>query len=145
MFNRKDEELTPRDLKLMQIERLGFHLAYWSLLLSMYIQIALGSGGWEMIIGEGVIFLLLTAYLCIRCVLGGIWNRHFQPGLKTNLVVSAAAGLLLGGFWFAISFRNDGNLQSAIGAGVFMALMLAIAVFVVLTILAGLMKKNENN
>ena len=145
MFNRKNEEPTPKQHKLLEIEHTGFWLAFWGLFLSIYGQIALGSGGLEMIAGEGVLLVVLAVYLCVRCVKNGIWSRRFAPGFKTNLLLSAAVGLVLGGFWLAVSYRNEGNFQNALGAGVFMALMLAVAIFVVLTIAAGLAKKNQDD
>ena len=80
---------------LLKIEHNGCWLAFWGLLAVMAIQMMLGVPGVQML-GEWIVFMALSLYLCIAGLRKGIWDRHLQANGKTNLVSSILAGVAVG-------------------------------------------------
>ena len=131
-----------QELALLKIARNGCWFAFWGLLAAMGIQMLLGVPG-KAILGEWIIFIALGVYLVAACLRHGIWDRHLKANPKTNLAVSAVAGVAMSIF-FGILFREnvwellDYLLISAIpGVAVF------ILCFGLLTVCSALYKKRR--
>lgn len=82
---------------LLRIEHSGCWIAFWGLFAAIVIQFAIG---WSLreAAGEVILFFFLCGYLCINSLRHGIWDRHLNPSLKVNLLISLAAGAFLGVF-----------------------------------------------
>ena len=109
-----------QEQKLLSIEHNGFWLAFWGLLAALAVQMIIGG---ENVVynlaGEWIVFMCLCVYMVGACIKNGIWDRKLKPNLKTNIIVSVIAGVVSGVLSFAISYRNYGDLVSAIWTGAF--------------------------
>ena len=90
---------------MLKIEHNGCWFAFWGLLAAMGIQMLLKVPGKAML-GEWIVFMALCVYLVAACLRHGIWDRHLKASPKTNLAVSAVAGVAMGIF-FAVLFRGN--------------------------------------
>ena len=80
---------------LLKIEHNGCWLAFWGLLVAMAVQMMMRVPGSQML-GEWIVFMVLSLYLCIACLRKGIWDRHLTANWKTNLIVSLLADVATG-------------------------------------------------
>ena len=80
---------------LLKIEHNGCWLAYWGLLAVIAVQMVMRVPGRQML-GEWIVFMVLSLYLCIACLRKGIWDRHLTANWKTNLIVSLLAAVATG-------------------------------------------------
>lgn len=124
-----------QEQKLLKIEHTCCWIAFGGLLAAMYIQIAIGNGGISYIGGECIVLLIMSVYLVTDCIRNGIWDRRLKPNAKTNLTLSLTAGLLLGGIWSIISYRNYHKL---IGSIAIFAIIFISVTFLVLAVLSAL-------
>lgn len=85
-----------QEQKLLKIEHTGFWLAFWSLLATILVQLALYPGDQRAVAGEFVVFFLMGIYLTLGCIKNGIWDRKLKPNWQTNLKLSLLAGCLFG-------------------------------------------------
>ena len=110
---------------LLKIERNGCWLAFWGLLAVLIVeQIRYGFEGFEYKAGEWAVFMTLALYIAIRCSINGIWDRHLKPNIKTNLLASLLAGVLLAivnffAIWGKYPDKPIGAAAGAIMSGMF--------------------------
>lgn len=84
-----------QEQELLKIEHNGCWLAFWGLLAVMAVQMMMRVPDSQML-GEWIVFMVLSLYLSIACLRKGIWDRRLQASAKTNLLVSALAGIAVG-------------------------------------------------
>lgn len=84
------DEMQEREL--LKIEHNGCWMAYWGLLAAMVIQMVMRVPGAQML-GEWIIFVIMSLYICIACMRKGIWDRRLKANWKTNLVISLLAAV----------------------------------------------------
>jgi len=86
-----------QEQQLLKIEHNGCWLAFWLLLAAMIIQTAaFGYSDFKTIGGEWIVFMVLALYLAFACVRKGIWDRRIPMTTKSNVIVSCAAGMIMG-------------------------------------------------
>lgn len=129
-----------QELKLLQIEHNGCWLAFWGLLLVILIQILSGNDGIRNIGGEGIVFMCLAFYILISCIRNGIWDRRLKANFKTNIIVSTIAALVMGIFWFILSYKNYHKLEGSIAVGVFMFVVVEVLCLIALVIFSKMYK-----
>ena len=96
-----------QEQELLKIEHNGCWLAFWGLLIAMIVEsFAYGNMDFRTLAGEWIIFMVLSVYLAFACVRRGIWDRRLGMNTKTNLLISAAAGIVMGIFNAVMIFRN---------------------------------------
>ena len=83
-----------QEQELLKIEHYGCWMAYWGLLAAMVIQMVMRVPGAQML-GEWIIFVIMSLYICIACMLKGIWDRRLKANWKTNLVISLLAAVVV--------------------------------------------------
>ena len=66
-----------QEQELLKIEHYGCWMAYWGLLAAMVIQMVMRVPGAQML-GEWIIFVIMSLYICIACMRKGIWHRTNQ-------------------------------------------------------------------
>ena len=81
-----------QEQELLKIEHYGCWMAYWGLLAAMVIQMVMRVPGAQML-GEWIIFVIMSLYICIACMRKGIWDRRLKANWKTNLVISLIAAV----------------------------------------------------
>ena len=84
-----------QEQELLKIEHNGCWLAFWGLLAVMGVQMVMRVPGRQML-GEWIVFMVLSLYIAIACLRKGIWDRRLNPNQKTNLIVSLLAAVATG-------------------------------------------------
>lgn len=125
-----------QEQELLKIEHNGCWLAFWGLLIAMIVEsFAYGNMDFRTLAGEWIIFMVLSLYLAFACVRRGIWDRRLGMNTKTNLLISAAAGLVMGIFNAVIIFKNYHKPLGSFLAAVIVALITFGLCFVILSIM----------
>lgn len=99
MKNKKSNLDERQEQELLKIEHNGCWLAFWGLLIAMAVQMVIYGydvNGMKAMIGEWVVFMILTLYIAIGCLKHNIWDRRFAADTKTNVITSILAGLGMG-------------------------------------------------
>ena len=132
-----------QEQKLLKIEHRGFWIAFWGIVAAVYVQIAIGHNDFTYIGGEATVLLLSSLYVLVDCIRNGIWDRKLKPTLKTNLCVSLVSGLLLGGFWFAVSYHNYHALAGSLAMFAVMFLSVSVLVLAFLSVTSAIYKRKK--
>ena len=143
-MKRKNNLDEMQEQELLKIEHNGCWLAFWGLLAAMIVQsFAFGIMDFRALAGEWIVFMALALYLAAACVRKGIWDRKLAMNTKTNLAVSAIAGLGLGIFNAIIIYKNYHKPVGTIAAAVIIAVICFILCFVILTIMMNQTQKRK--
>ncbi len=130
---------------LLQVEHRGCWLAFWGLLIALMVQFVMGRD-FTYMAGEWIVFMVLAVYLVGACAKRGIWDRHFKPDGKTNLIFSAVSAIVFGGVMFAKCYRNFPDKPiGSIASGVFTTGFVFVIVFATLSVMAGIVTKRQKN
>ena len=125
-----------QEQELLKIEHNGCWLAFWGLLIAMIVEsFAYGNMDFRTLAGEWIIFMVLSVYLAFACVRRGIWDRRLGMNTKTNLLISAAAGIVMGIFNAVMIFKNYHKPLGTFLAAVIVALITFVLCFVILSIM----------
>ena len=135
------DELQER--KLLEIESRGFWLAFWGLLIGLVIQSLVMKNG-SMIIGEWIVFMILSLYLALSCVRAGIWARCMDMSSKTRLSISLIAALCTAIFMFSFTFLRYHTPISSLYAGAFAGFPTFVICFIAVTVAARVTKKRQD-
>lgn len=147
MFQNKKNQLDEmQEQKLLHIEKNTCWFAFWTLGLSMIVQmIVFKAEAMSHIAGEWIVFMCMCIYLTSACMKAGIWDRRLKADAKTNAIVSVIAGLATAvinsiTFWVNLSESEDRVVVMLIVAGVSFV-MVAGACFVALSLAVRSYKK----
>ena len=95
-------------------------------------------------IGEWVVFMILTLYISIGCLKHNIWDRRLKADSKTNIIASLLAGLGVGVLNVIIKVREyPDKIVGSIAAGVFMGIFTFILCLILMEITAGKYRKDK--
>ena len=146
MFKNMNSNLDERqEQALLKIEHNCCWLAFWGLLIALFVQRAAFGADLDRTIGELVVFMILSIYLGVSCMREGIWDRRLRPDAKTNTAISCIAGLVVGiGMFLQVHGNFPDKIGGSIAAGVFAALMTGTLCFVVLCVSAAAYRKRVN-
>lgn len=133
-----------QEMKLLKIEHTGCWLAFWGLFVAVMVQNAFGNGGFQNVIGESSVFLVVSIYLLVASIKNGIWDRKLKADFKTNLLISMGTGGAVGVFWFAVSYYRYNDLVGSIVTLVCMMFFTAVLVMLLLTVTAGIYRKRKH-
>ena len=128
---------------LLKIEHNGCCLAFWGLLAAMGIQMLLKVPGKAML-GEWIVFMALCVYLVAACLRHGIWDRHLKANPKTNLVVSAVAGVAVSIFFGVLFRENVSELLDYLLISAIPGITVFILCFALMTVCSALYKKRRD-
>lgn len=95
-YSKKNQLDEMQEAKLRQIEANSFWLL-WTLLVAVILVQAVMTPEWRILCGEFIAFMVVNVYLVTACLRAGLYDRHFRPGMRTNLVFSAVAGAATAG------------------------------------------------
>ena len=138
MKNNLDER---QELKLLKIEHYGCWLAFWGLLIALTVQMVLTPDEPKAMAGEWIVFMALALYLSVACMKNGIWDRKIRPTVKNHLLMSAAAGVVVGILFFAISYVLYHHLIGSLATAAFMFFFVGVLCFGALMISAKICQK----
>ena len=131
-----------QEQKMLKIERNGCWLAFWGLFASIFIQpLVYGITDWKYLIGDWIVFMCLALYIGIDCIRNGLWDRRFSPTPTVNLFASLFAGVVVGVFNFALSYKRYNKIYGAAAAGIFLGLCCFGLCFIALTCCVSIYKK----
>lgn len=99
-----------QELKLLKIESLGYKLAFWGLLIAILAEV-LVNGTSRAIMGELIVFLAIGLYRVVSLCYAGIGERQWDMNPKTNLIMSAIAGLSVAIFVTFFFYMHSSNLD----------------------------------
>ena len=131
-----------QDQKRLQIESRGLWIAYFGIALVILVQAALGGENlWRNLAGELAVLFVVACYLLPNYIRHGIWSTRWKPTLKTNLLVSGAAGLLVAVYQGIISYVRYEKLAGSVATAIFMFLITGALTMLLLTLCAQLYKR----
>ena len=135
-----------QEQKMLRIERNGCWLAFWGLFGSIFIQpLVYGITDLKYFAGEWIIFICLALYIVIDCIRNGLWDRRLSPTPTVNLIVSLLAGVVIGVFNFALSYKRYNKIYGAAATGIFLGLLCSAICFMALTFCVSIYKKRVKN
>ncbi|MDE7341837.1 MAG: hypothetical protein K2N80_15000 [Lachnospiraceae bacterium] len=139
--NRLDEM---QEQKLLQIEHNGCWLAFWGLMVVLFVQIFLYGRDFERIMGEWTVFMCLAVYIVVSCLKNGIWDRRQAPVPGVNLKSSLLAGGISGIIFGVIKYREYQVILGAAASGAVIALLVFASCFAGLSVLSYFYRERTN-
>lgn len=141
MKNNLDEM---QEQKLLHLESSGFWLSWAALLLSIIVQMFIyGSDMGRQVLGEWVVFLVVSVYIVAGCIKHGIWDRRLKANGKTNFLTSLAAGLVTGVIMGMYNYRSYGYPVSAAFSGLMVGIFTFLLCIIALSASASAYKKRH--
>jgi len=144
MIKKKNNLDEMQEQKLLKIEHYGFWFVYWGLLAAILLQVTLATDVKNLfhnIAGEWLVFMFVSIYMLIACLINGIWDRKLKPNLKTNIILSLLSGTLCGVIFFISSYYKYGKLAGAAATGIFMFAQIFVLSICALTFCVFIYKK----
>lgn len=144
MIRKKNNLDEMQEQKLLKIEHYGFWFVYWGLLATILLQVTLATDVKNLfhnIAGEWLVFMFVSIYMLIACLINGIWDRKLKPNLKTNISLSLLSGTLCGVVFFASSYYKYGKLAGAAATGIFTFVQIFVLSIAALTFCVLIYKK----
>lgn len=131
-----------QEQKLLRLEHNGFWIAFWGLLAAIIAQwIFFEIRNTLTLVGELLVFFVMSVYLMVGCVKNGIWDRKLKPNPRTNMVGSVIGGVTFGTALGIRTYLNTLKLGTSILIGFCAALLLFVLCFGALTLTTWLYKK----
>lgn len=143
MKKRKNNLDEMQEMKLLHIEHTAFWLCFWGMLVSIYLQCAMGNGDLRSIGGESLVLVISAIYVLVSCIQNGIWDRKLKPDGKTNLILSGIAGLVVGGFWFVVSYYRYHHIVGSLVTFLMMSIFTAVLTMLLLTMTAAVYRRKK--
>ena len=137
-----------QEQKLLKIESRGFWIMYWALLSTMIVQrvMRMGTKDFFHYIGaEWIVFMCISIYMVGCCLKNGIWERKFEPSIKTNAIISLVSSTISGIIFFITIYFKFNSLSNSIKVGILIFIIVFVATFGILSILAIIYKKRVEN
>lgn len=98
-FFRKDSQLDEmQEKRQLKIESNCYWVAWAALLVAIFLQQTLDAPV-SQYAGEFVIFMLMSVYGLVASLKNGIWDRHFSPNSKTNVLLALLSGAFVTAFF----------------------------------------------
>ena len=83
-----------QDQKLLKLEEYGFWVMFWALVLSIVIQLIVGSSIKE-VLGEIIVLLIGSVYISVTTLKNGLWTRTSIPTRKGNALASIIPAVVI--------------------------------------------------
>lgn len=123
-----------QEQNLLNIEKTGFWMAYWGLVIAIVAQTLIyKENAFAYIRGECIILFVSSICMALECIRKGIWSRSIPATPRANLLCSfVAAGafsLILG----VIKYIQYGSVPGAFASAVIFFISMFFLCFVVLS------------
>ena len=83
-----------QDQKLLKFEENGYCIMFWALVLSIVIQLIMGSSIKE-VLGEIIVLLVGSVYIAVTTLKNGLWTRTSIPTRKGNALASIVPAVVI--------------------------------------------------
>lgn len=130
-----------QEQKLLKIEHNGMWFAFWGLLIAILVQICMGAD-FKQFIGEWLIFMILCIYTSIGCIKNGIWDRSLKPNVKTNILLSLIAALVVC-VTFGFAWHGSQPIMHVALGGIILGVFVFTACFIALEASCSIYKKRR--
>lgn len=132
-----------QEKKLLKVEHHACWIGFWGLTAAIYIQQAIGilTDTPQNTTGETIVLLVMSAYIIIRCISNGIWDRKLKPNMKTNTIISVSVSVAVALFQSIITYAKYQKLLGSIGVFVFMSCLLFVLMMLVFGISVSLYRR----
>lgn len=141
--NQKNNLDERQELTLLRIERNGYWIAFWGLIVSIAVQLFIDSSDYRHVSAELILLTVLSFYIVIASLKNGIWDRRLKPNFLTNFIVSLIAAVVSGIVCFISIYIRYPKLATAAAGGVILAASVFVLCFAALLISAGIYKKRK--
>ena len=132
-----------QEQKLLRIESRGFWMAYWGIMIVLFINMIFVDNPIA-IYSLWALFMLLSVIVGVSCVKEGIWDRRLDMSKKTIVLLSLAGALIFAaiGIIFLLQ-RRDLTNKTFIGLAL-LVLILFLFLYVGLRVIARMVVKQQN-
>ena len=132
-----------QEQKLLRIESRGFWMAYWGIMIVLFINMIFVDNPIA-IYSLWALFMLLSIIVGVSCVKEGIWDRRLDMSKKTTALLSLAGALVFAavGIIFLLQ-RRDLTYKTFIGLAL-LVLILFLFLYVGLRVIARMVVKQQN-
>lgn len=134
-----------QELTLLKIERNGFWIGFWGLVLSMAVQIALAdpTEDFSAIRGEWVVLMCMAVYTVVACIRNGIWDRRIPATPKANIAVSLFSAAVTALILSLLSYKNYQEPVTAVYTFVIQFVLLSAVLIITLSFATALYHKKR--
>lgn len=134
-----------QEQKLLHIERDAFWLLYFLIVLDLIVKCVLGKSRWE-VLSEALCFIIVSIVMVSRCIKNGIWDRKIGADSRSNMVLSAIAGIIVAVVNIPVYYWNAGNqfTPGLLAAMLISGIFTFILAFFFISVCAGLYKRKKN-
>ena len=132
-----------QEQKLLRIESRGFWMAYWGIMIVLFINMIFVDNPIA-IYSLWALFMLLSIIVGVSCINEGIWDRRLDMSKKTTVLLSFAGALVFAavGIIFLLQ-RRDLTYKTFIGFAL-LVLILFLFLYVGLRVIARMVVKQQN-
>lgn len=118
LFSKKNLLDEMQEQKLREIESNCFWITWVALLAAMMIQIIMDKPA-EQWMGEWVVFMGVSIYAFVRCLVNGIWERHIVASTPNNVAWSLTAAAAMAVITWLQNHYLPGALMTGGCTGIF--------------------------
>ena len=132
-----------QEQKLLRIESRGFWMAYWGIMIVLFINMIFVDNPIA-VYSLWTLFMLLSIIVGVSCIKEGIWDRRLDMSKKTTALLSLAGALIFAaiGIIFLLQ-RRDLTYKTFIGLAL-LVLILFLFLYVGLRVIARMVIKQQN-
>ena len=128
----------------MRIERIGFWTMFYGVAIAIVVQSMLPGARQRDMAGEFVLLLAGGVVAVVGYARNGLWSPRFKMSVKSNLIISLAAGVIVAGIAAArIALFDVPTLWPFVPTVLFQFALTFVVAFGVSAILKALVKKRR--
>lgn len=136
-----------QELELLRIERIGFWVLFWGLVIAVHVQLFLDDFDFRHIAGEFILLIIAAIVVVAGCIRKGLWSYSTNPTVKSNIFYSLAGALVFGAFSVLMRYKRSGIEIVDIGgfaiAFLIQTIIIFSAGFILLTICGAITNKRK--
>ena len=133
-----------QEQKLLHIEKDAFWLLYCLIGLDVIVKCITGKPKWETL-SEALCFFAVGIFVVCRCIKNGIWDRRIRADSRSNMILSAIAGIVVAVMNIPVYYWNAGNrfTPGLLAAMLISGIFTFILTFFFISVCTGLYKRKK--
>lgn len=137
-----------QEQELMRIERIGFWVMFWGLLIAIHVQLFAYGLSLQQIMGEFIVLLIGALIVSIGCIRKGLWSYVTKPSIQSNSVYSLIGSLTTTSISIALQYKRmseaeNVDLISLLPTFIIQALVMFVICFILLTVSSAITNKRK--